>query len=98
MICRPNGTEEVIDREEVCKKALAERKVIMRSLTAHKDTLPEYAQLVADLNAQFGTPCQQCDVLGKMSRCARCEVTAYCSRDCQVQDWPRHNSECKKKV
>ncbi|XP_068084363.1 zinc finger MYND domain-containing protein 10 [Anabrus simplex] len=31
-------------------------------------------------------------------RCSRCKVTWYCGRECQVQHWPSHRSECEAKV
>ena len=40
-----------------------------------------------------------CDCCGRQSAdvkvCAKCKVRAYCSKDCQVQDWKkRHKKEC----
>ena len=29
-----------------------------------------------------------------LSVCSRCMVTQYCSRECQVADWPRHEEDC----
>jgi Right handed beta helix region/MYND finger len=26
----------------------------------------------------------------KLSRCSKCREACYCSRDCEVEDWPRH--------
>lgn len=31
----------------------------------------------------------------KLSKCSKCSFTYYCSRDCQVEDWPRHKLTCK---
>jgi len=31
---------------------------------------------------------------GKMQRCTRCRAAYYCSKDCQVQDWPEHKGGC----
>ena len=28
--------------------------------------------------------------------CARCKTVRYCSKECQVADYPRHKPECKK--
>lgn len=30
----------------------------------------------------------------KMLYCTRCGTTNYCSRECQVEDWPRHRKNC----
>ena len=43
--------------------------------------------------------CHKCDKTGKrkkdkLSKCARCHAVTYCSRECQVEDWPRHKDNC----
>ena len=43
--------------------------------------------------------CHKCDKTGKrkkdkLSKCARCHAVTYCSRECQVEDWPRHKENC----
>lgn len=30
----------------------------------------------------------------KLNRCSRCSQAFYCSRECQVADWPRHKTIC----
>ena len=30
----------------------------------------------------------------KLKKCGKCGVAKYCSRECQVKDWPRHKTEC----
>ena len=30
------------------------------------------------------------------SLCSRCKGIRYCGRECQLKDWPRHKSECRK--
>ena len=32
----------------------------------------------------------------RFSACARCNRAFYCSRECQLKDWPSHKAECKK--
>ena len=32
------------------------------------------------------------------SKCAQCKTVWYCSRSCQVKDWPEHKKVCKKIV
>jgi hypothetical protein len=34
----------------------------------------------------------------ELSRCKRCRDVYYCSRACQVADWPRHKANCKEKA
>jgi hypothetical protein len=31
-----------------------------------------------------------------LSKCSRCQEARYCSRECQVKDFPRHKKVCKK--
>ena len=44
--------------------------------------------------------CRHCFLTGgaalgiPMLKCSRCG-TAYCSKDCQVKDWPEHKKRCK---
>lgn len=42
--------------------------------------------------------CYHCHELKDSSEvhlCSRCKVVLYCSRDCQVADFPRHKKACK---
>lgn len=32
---------------------------------------------------------------GKKQECGSCRVATYCTRDCQLADWPTHKEECK---
>ena len=34
------------------------------------------------------------DVGFKLSMCSKCNSAYYCSRECQVEDWPKHKSMC----
>ena len=43
--------------------------------------------------------CQNCDKTGKrkkdkLSKCGSCHAVTYCSKECQVEDWPRHKDNC----
>ena len=41
---------------------------------------------------------RQCAVCGKeksLKRCARCNLVYYCSRECQISDYPEHVTMCK---
>ena len=30
----------------------------------------------------------------KLSKCSKCHAITYCSKECQVKDWPRHSWNC----
>lgn len=40
-------------------------------------------------------PCNDCGKEGE-KQCARCGDAFYCSRECQVRDWPKHKPACHK--
>lgn len=42
--------------------------------------------------------CRLCNELGVPNWCGQCQAMVYCSRECQVKDWPRHKKECVKKT
>ena len=64
---------------------------------------------VRDIGKQFraGSPeglfsrscghCKKKDTLSPtpFKRCSRCQVPAYCSRECQQADWPAHQALCR---
>ncbi|XP_044265003.1 zinc finger MYND domain-containing protein 10 homolog [Tribolium madens] len=67
-------------------------------------TLMEYAQTLSDayntdliekFEVKEKASCQQC---GKnaIQRCSHCKKVWYCSRSCQVTDWPTHKEICNK--
>ncbi len=39
-----------------------------------------------------------CSKTDNLKRCAKCETTAYCSRDCQKSDWKTHKKTCTKNI
>ncbi|KAK3906945.1 hypothetical protein C8A05DRAFT_11345 [Staphylotrichum tortipilum] len=62
------------------------------------DAEAEMARVNADIDlcAREGDPnnlCAVCDKPGK-DRCSRCSHARYCSRECQVADWPLHKRFC----
>ncbi|KAK3652420.1 hypothetical protein LTR56_005130 [Elasticomyces elasticus] len=42
--------------------------------------------------------CNVCGKTGTILKCGRCKHTNYCSKPCQVQDWPLHKMYCKDMV
>ena len=41
--------------------------------------------------------CLQCSKPAE-TKCSRCKVTYYCSRECQKLNWKQHKSYCKPKI
>jgi hypothetical protein len=53
-----------------------------------------YAAVVDDAN--LSTTCSYCFMKGgKLLCCSACKFVYYCSKDCQRNDWPNHQHECK---
>jgi len=63
------------------------------------------AKLPDDLSEFNAKRCHKCKMFQKMELmvrevrylyCNGCKTTCYCSKECQVADWPDHKLECKK--
>ena len=39
-------------------------------------------------------PCNMCGRASRHKACAKCRLAHYCSKDCQVSDWPTHRKAC----
>lgn len=46
------------------------------------------------IEPDHGPVCCVCGVQGALHRCSKCKSATYCSRACQVKDWPHHRSKC----
>jgi len=92
-----------------CGGSISKRRDLMPSSTSsRRDLLKFYRKRTTckclkktHLEARKNKPkmglCWYCDkdmerVL--LSLCSRCMVSQYCSRECQVADWPKHESVC----
>ena len=45
--------------------------------------------------------CFHCGIVKEralLSVCSRCRIAPYCSRECQVADWPKHEMHCDEHV
>jgi len=41
--------------------------------------------------------CSQCGKASdSLQKCGRCKTTCYCSKECQVTQWPTHKTNCKR--
>jgi hypothetical protein len=45
-----------------------------------------------------GEPCDVCGNTPATKRCGNCSSRRYCSKSCQIKDWPEHSAPCKKKM
>jgi MYND finger len=41
--------------------------------------------------------CNLCGKTTDLMQCKTCKSVLYCTRECQVQDWPEHKTLCKRK-
>lgn len=39
--------------------------------------------------------CDKCGSKENLKNCSKCHTVAYCGRECQVSDWPKHKQICK---
>ena len=52
----------------------------------------------ATKSEELSSKCSNCGKKTEsLKRCGTCQVAAYCSKECQRNDWTRHKSECTKK-
>ena len=48
----------------------------------------------AQIEVNQAYACRRCGKTSGLSKCSRCCVISYCSRDCQKADWPAHKQVC----
>jgi hypothetical protein len=78
-----------LTREEQMEAA----KIIVSLYEDHASVQDEITTPFPVENSSHET-CKVCGVYGAASRCSVCQKTIYCSRSCQVKDWPHHKSIC----
>ena len=102
-----NGADDI---DLVLNKQLVQKKIrnLINGVSNRRDALKFFRKRTSckclkkmHLEARKSTPkmgiCYGCNeemdrVL--LSVCSRCMVTQYCSRECQVADWPEHKEDC----
>ncbi|EDV98685.1 zinc finger MYND domain-containing protein 10 homolog [Drosophila grimshawi] len=97
------------NREEICALAtklasaygtdlLCELEQIMADLDVQKPEIKKPEQESADVDAddQKEEKIYKCGACYKVAKkkCGNCKEMYYCSRECQLKDWPRHKESC----
>lgn len=79
------------------KKRLAAQKAQLTPAEANRameKLFKELAVVMPTSKMKFRTRCVLCDKPGD-KKCGQCNSAGYCSRECQVKDWPLHKFLCK---
>jgi hypothetical protein len=71
---------------EMARKAAAAAAAAAKAAASHTHVVP------------CSLACSQTSGEGgaTLSKCSRCQEARYCSRECQIKDFPRHKQVCKK--
>ncbi|KAL9178898.1 hypothetical protein ACHAXT_011871 [Thalassiosira profunda] len=48
-----------------------------------------------DVKVGLCSVCRKKSERKKLLQCSRCEMIQYCSKECQVKDWPNHKDACR---
>ena len=65
--------------------------------TAYKELAQSIFGKKNEAKKQAGSTCCTCSnqmLPDNVMRCSRCKKAAYCNRECQKKDWPRHKLQC----
>ena len=64
--------------------------MLQRFSTAHSDSDNE-----TDSEQDYCFYCRKRDSVQELKRCSACKLPRYCSRQCQISQWPAHKTACK---
>lgn len=60
---------------------------------------PQAAKIdVSPVASDTAKSCRTCAKTASFKLCSRCQIARYCSRECQLQDWPTHKQTCLPKA
>ena len=90
LLCRYNQAVGV----GVGALAFASQKQLYAPAPFHIPPVRSLPQLKQNRPVMPVEKCSRCRRTAACSRCARCRTVAYCSTDCQRQDWKAHKPAC----
>jgi tetratricopeptide (TPR) repeat protein len=93
-----NGPLEVRKFRADCDAAILSGRMEDLQIPATMQVIPQPQQQDADSSLRH--KCLKCgktaaDVRKRLSKCSRCKLVSYCSKDCQSADWKGHKVFCK---
>ena len=77
-----------------CQRLLTPGGHIIQPSRPLRTMLEDLTQPLEVLVLHVSKACQACGREGPVQICSGCHETSYCSRDCQVLDWPAHRIVC----
>ncbi|GFH61298.1 hypothetical protein CTEN210_17774 [Chaetoceros tenuissimus] len=103
--CRDAGVDVFFCSRECQVKQWKIHKVVCKKTSTTKPKKEESnvnkeAKQEGKKELQHKEICGNCfrtfaEIGSNLSMCSKCNKSYYCSRECQVEDWPRHKSLCK---
>ncbi|GFH48325.1 hypothetical protein CTEN210_04801 [Chaetoceros tenuissimus] len=102
--CRDAGVDVFFCDRECQVKLWKTHKLVCKKTsngdlpTASKETKAEGEEglrLYEESSACTNCMKTHADIGSKLSVCSKCKSAYYCSRECQVKDWPKHKRMCK---
>jgi hypothetical protein len=89
------GISVFLDRDAVDELLPGIMDPTMDLDAAGKEMRQELSELSGG-TAGYTWKCHRCNKLCRSMKCKSCKARVYCSRNCQLEDWPDHRVFCKK--
>ena len=77
----------------ICQRGVCETLAHQKHRQRVRDCENETGESIKDRDILL---CAVCGQLSSGSKCGRCRVVSYCSKDCQRAHWPQHKQFCQR--